>query len=424
MGYKFNPFTGKFDFVGALGRFDFPLVAALGDRITEGAISTSGNNVNFHATGYAAWVPILMRQCVTSPYALNFGVSGEASSQILARVGSVLSSGASVCVVHAGANDTAGVDTRANLAAIYDALYAAGIYVIAVPILPRAGASAYSTALRDKHHATNRWIRMLRGVRKMFAVADAEAVYGDPTSASWTIRSGYSLDDVHPSQAGAQAIAQQIVDILRVITPDGVTAYGAPSDLYSADNVTGNRLTNGGMLGTGGTLDSSVTTTGPLADSWRYTDALAGGATVVLSKSTMSDGRPCQVATISGNYNGSSRSIGFYTTGSNKTGLVAGNELVTEIEISLGAHENIAGIQVQCDTTEGGVTYGRYCGVVNRAFTLLSTGFSGIYRLPTRVLAATPTGLSVWVIVQFKNVGVSSPISGVVKLASASVRNL
>jgi lysophospholipase L1-like esterase len=188
------------------------------------------------------------------------GVGGETSTQIAARVGAVVASAPTYCMVDSGVNDigtgVAGSATViANLTTIIDTLTAAGIKPIVLTMTPSVFINT-PAKLADAGRV-NDWIKALpttRGVN----VIDWRAAVADfaSTTGAWT--AAWSADGIHPNHAGSIRLGQCVAAALDKIIMPG------PGPLLSDAGIgSGILSTNPGMTGTSGTLGTGVTGTAP-----------------------------------------------------------------------------------------------------------------------------------------------------------------
>ncbi len=262
------------------------LVALLGDSITAAGIDNDANNLRNSNRGMTHWLPLLTRQAFRSPQSLNFGVSGQTSGQIAARVGDVIESGAGSCVVLAGTNDL-GVNsaavTKANLAIIYQALAEANILIIALPILPR---TVSGTANYGFINTVNQWIREQGKNYPNFRFIDPWQ-FSDPYSLTMTPPTGYTYDGLHPMAVGMRYIAENVADYLNTLIPAPARQVTTITDhFWAGANPGGFMNANPMMSGTGGTAGAGVT--GQVANDWTIAVTAGGGSvgslTVAASK--------------------------------------------------------------------------------------------------------------------------------------------
>jgi len=184
---------------------------------------------------------------------------------------------------------------------------------------------------------------------------------GDPIGASAGAATSYMYDGLHPAIRGAYWMGIALADaIANTQQSTRATFFTNPADLYhSTDNPSGNLLTNGAFIGTGGALAGGAT--GSVADSFTL-QKTAGAGTVVGSKGTeaVSNGTTyaTQIITTAG------AAIGklyeqLYTPAS-----FAVNDIVyAECEVNVSSATNLLGISLQTDAgTEVGrsMHYGTY----------------------------------------------------------------
>lgn len=407
------------------------LIAGLGDSIT--ALATSVNTAGNYqgCIGFLGQVPYLTRQRVRFRPDLNFGVSGQTSVQIAARVADVVAAKPAVCTVMAGTNDsaangiTSAATTIAALASIYDALQRAGIIVIAIPITGRGGVRPWEDqSHRDRSLFVNQWIRSQRLSRPGYFVADATLAFSDPASAIFPPRAGYVDDGLHPNAIGGYAIANQVATIINQIFPDPLATFGCPADVYSATNTTGNLVTNGLMTAAGGSISGA---TGTVPGSLTLDATGAGGATVVSARNTLADGRGELQVTISGTYNAAFP--GIYATGTLNAGnFSVGDTIEASVEMDIAAgNVSLANSSLLIATTQNSVS--RQSEDFNNAGSGLidlmpSAALSGVLRTPPLVLTSAPSSVKVQLRMLLLAVTVSTPVTADIKWRSLELRKI
>lgn len=281
-------------------------VALLGDSITANNNLAATYNSQ---TGYWTHASILLGKRFASSPALNFGVSGETSAQILARVGTVILAQPDVCVVLAGTNDVAGgvsaENAYANIAQIWKSLTSAGISVVAGTVFPRSDAPmtpTYSKVLQR----LNNLIRLNAPKYVDVHLWDAHQDLADMTSTVSGCISTYFSDNLHPNRLGAYWAGKSLAAVFNKAFPtDGFPAYRCVSggDLFDATYApTGNLLSNALLAGTGGT-NAGAYATGSVANSFTVYRGLGSTITCVASKgvATLPNGQtyPTQILTVS-----------------------------------------------------------------------------------------------------------------------------
>lgn len=416
--------TGRPAYLGAAGQ---RTIAFFGDSISTGYSGTTTLN----KISFCSVVLQLSKQRFSWPQANDFGVSGNTTTQMLARVDDVLAARPDICIVHGGTNDINGgtispTTTISNLDAIYDALIAAGITVIAIPILGRTTPALTSTK-RNYGQQINDWIRRNQETRKGLIVVDCGLAFDDPTSTTWAERSGYTADGLHPNQLGAYYIAKKVVAALDVLFPSFNIPVTSPADAYhSTENPYGNRLETGtGMFGgTSGSI-STGDASGTVATGWTLTSSNLGGATCVASKVTLADGRNAQRITLSGNYTGNDR-WALLSCGATAGNFAAGDTVETMVEAFVAAgNASIEAIVLRQYITDGGQNYFYQDGMPWATGALPTEAYNPIFRTPPRTLGAIPTNVLIYIYIQFVDVAaVSTAIAAEIDFCSACIRTV
>ena len=379
-------------------------MAWVGDSITAAQkASNSGNNVFNSNRSQAFWVPFLTGQRILCPQSLNFGVSGDTTTNVLARMDPILACGAGYFHVMIGVNDSGNLSqTLTNLKSIWDQLLATGAVVLASTVLPRTTAVQ---ATRDYICSINSYIRSKQGYASNFFVIDPFNAYGDPLSTTFSPRTNYSYDGLHPKALGAYYISLPVRDLVNALIPDrGGPCYANSLDNYSGGNLSGSLNTNSILDGTAGTKSAAGSTlTGDVADDWTISVSTNGGTVSNLvttaSKVTVSDGRPGQRIVMSGDVTPAvSGAIDNGTliqltqdvaTPSNVHG---GDTLRAQCEVDIAeGTEGIAVVELKLSVTLDGTTYTSADGAGNPGDLLPSDAFSGTLRTPDLVLPSGNT---------------------------------
>jgi hypothetical protein len=360
------------------------VIAFLGDSITENGQNQIGTtNIIHNAGGYSSWVPPLVKQRYKSDFSLNFGIAGQNSLQINARVQDVINARPRWAVVLMGTNDFtpfAG-NADASCAVIRDTwtqLLDAGIKVVAVTILPKD----ISSPTHDFYIRQNQFIRAHIGYRPNFYVADPAQDLVDPASSTGAAKTNYYIDTTHPAAGyGSYAVAKAVAGVINAVEPLGnLITQDALPDAYSTTLPTGNLLLNGAMQGVGGTLSGG--TTGTVATSWTGNISNAAGLAMA-GASVVSGGRTWQQMTGSGTVTANTTALAILsqTVASPATKVFAGDllEFTGELEVDAGAG-NIISIAAQCRTIIGGVT---------RAYMDLGVNSNGAVAAPNEAMVMT-----------------------------------
>jgi lysophospholipase L1-like esterase len=305
-------------------------VAVLGTSITaaNAPYDQGGGSIVDTGAGYFHWTNMFLRQSMK--LVLQGGVSGDTTGGMLARIGTVLSSGARLCVVETGPNDVQGDSTVTNittsLTSIYQQLNAAGILVAACHIYPTTTIMA-NTSRRTVMHRVNRWITdYARSHPGVILVPWAGAV-SDPSTGGPL--AGTLFDGTHPNTYGAALLGSKLADALEE------WVVGAPDLPYTNGDLT-NGLSNGLMLGN----------TSGVATGWTMNPS--GGAVYSASKVTRQDGDPGewqQIALSSG-------TCGIYADAAAGPAWSVGSPAVAMFEVD-GDATNLTSLQVIIQSYNG-----------------------------------------------------------------------
>lgn len=284
----------------ALSFATVPQIACLGDSnsfLNWGSNPSTGTaQINpptqgiLQCRGYAFWAQTLCDARVEFPQALNFGVSGETSAQILARVDQAAAANADAVVVLAGTNDFGTADlpyatTIANLTAIVTALRSRNKRVLLLTVPPRGHPTSHFFAgTADpkllRLFAVNSWIKRIASQMRGVSVIDPWGDIADPASLYGDFRSGMvNVGDVtHLISASSYQIGKLLAAEFSRLYPPIDWLPKSNSDLYdAASNPVGALNSNAMMLGTGGTLSGTTPVpTGQVADGWTLSGSDAG----------------------------------------------------------------------------------------------------------------------------------------------------
>lgn len=232
---------------------------------------TARNNPDCRVFAAWTWANVLLNQAFS--VLANYGIGGQTTSQILARVDDVIALNPGWVIITAGTNN-AGVaggvaQAQSDLAAMLDAFEAAGIRAVLLTLPPRAG--SYTGTQKGDTLAINEWIRQQARLRPGLLVADVFPALADGTASNYlatTLGFNPSSDGIHLSATGGYACGKVLADVLRphinTLTP------------YSNPNPGANLLTNGRPAGT--------TTAAPTG--WN----VSGGSGLVWSDVARADG--------------------------------------------------------------------------------------------------------------------------------------
>ncbi len=286
-----------------------PLIAFDGDSRIDQGVDTYRTNT----MGIPYWLSFLSGGRFDVRNELNFGIGGQTSTQILARVDSTIAAcraaGCTKLIALFSLNDRGSISgsagstaalTIANLEAYQSAILSAGIDLIWVaelpcgnpdwqaanPTEPDYGLQASATL---NHLAVRRWQLAQPFKHPRVAVADPFPQMVDTTTAAINGRVGVMKDAKHESALGAYLMAQALLPIIEQRLPplSRVTSHAA--DAYSSVNPGGTLLGNKTMLwGAGGTFTGGGSHTGTLPDGWEAN--ITSGLTATFTSVPADDG--------------------------------------------------------------------------------------------------------------------------------------
>ncbi len=399
-----------------------------------------------------------------SPYTNNFGVSGDTTALMLARVGAVLAANCDMVVMDGGTNDAAtGVScatTVANLNAIFTRLLAARVTIIDTTIFPRSGGAAFTLAQAQAALCVNSWRRSF--VQKgsgggvglalssstaqagtptvapsySYFLADLDQYMTDLTQTTWTINTGYLQNDgVHPSTRGASAMGVAVAAIINKIVPPGLQPVMTASDVYDGtNNPRGNLLPNGNMLGTAGTIDgctgqtpTNFTTNSTGTNGWTN-----NGGTCALSVVTLSNGLRATQAVLGGTLAGTFDHMTLTSTVATPGNVVNGDTVRGVVWVYLATgHSNLAAIQPFITSVVAGVTTLTIGGGSATVYPYPVDGFAGTYGIggeswiPMMTQALTVTGApsTLNMQLQFQN-NTAAAITATIKTCCWEIRKI
>lgn len=376
------------------GRPKGATVALIGDSFTAqnappGGYGPIAGAQWYPANGWWDWADIFLGK--RTKRAGTFGVGGQTTAQILARITDVtsLSPKPAYCVVQGGTNDTnlnvASATTIANQQATCEALLAAGIIPILTSIPPVPYTSPGQLASVS---AVLAW-------QKLYARQTSGVIYCDwrryTAKPDGTWRTGMSDDTIHPNSVGCAVLGKALADTLSPLIP-------AVDTLGSVNNDPKLINPNPTLQGTGGTpLGAGVT--GVTPDSWRCEAWL--GDTVVTAVSSVEEealtGERSWKIVLSGG------SIQLRTQPA--TGWAAGDQVYAECEFEFDPTQpfsNIDKINLQIDIPAGatGSSQDPNAPSSDAANHSAASWMKGVLRTPVFTIPAGSTALSAKFIVR------------------------
>ena len=346
-----------------------PLIAFDGDsRIDQGLDGYRTNGI-----GVQYWLSFLLRGRFDVRPELNFGIGGQTSAQVLARVQSTIATckarGCTKLVALFSVNDrgnaasagSTAAATIANLRAYQAAVLDAGIDLVWVAEIPPSNPAwqaanpgepdyGLQPAAVLNHLAVRRWVLAQPFVHPRVQVADPFSLMVDALSAAADAKVGMLKDPKHESELGAWVIAKSLAPIFEQQLPPLSRVTSSVADVYSPTNSGGSLLANTLLTGVGGTFSGAGSHTGTLPDGWDA--SIASGVSAAFSTVTDADGSVWLQASLSG----TAAAVTWLTLsmGIDTTALAAGVEILAVCAQQVDAgHVGLIGNPVRAVVTMG-----------------------------------------------------------------------
>uniref|UniRef100_A0AAU6W3I1 GDSL-like lipase/acylhydrolase n=1 Tax=Pseudomonas phage Cygsa01 TaxID=3138529 RepID=A0AAU6W3I1_9VIRU len=402
-------------------------IAIFGDSRTFQCSTAAGGCENY---GYLFWSLFFARQRCRYDLSDNYGIGGDTTAMMLARIAPVLASQASVVIVLGSTNDRGAAALTAqqsinNLTSIRDQLRAAGKVVIFVAEVPRGDTTFTANRLSGTqlayHAQVRQWI-LNQAAQPGVYVADPWPYMCDPASATGDCKVGYLHDGLHPNTTGAFYLATPIASILNFLYPAPNVLPSSNFDQISVDNPLGCVNVNPMMTGTAGTPATGGS--GQLADGYTGTQASgANGITRTYSKVTK-NGQEWQQCVLAGTASGTAAAVDIARQISLHAKVIPGKylEAVADIEWDAGL-TNIQSIQLGIaitDPVNGTVTIwdgDRYTA----ASVIPNVAASGVLRVPRMLVPAGVTDVRLRLTAYAVD---GSTVSGTIRCRAMALRHL
>ena len=246
------------------------VVAALGDSRIDAIYLDASTRRNLGARSPLNWANALMGHRLV--IGDDYGVSGDRTDQMLARLAAAIASGAGLLYLQGGVNDiaqnyptagTSGATAFANLKAMAEAGRAAGMQVV---IEAEVGAqnlntAAFVTQINELNALLYEYAEETPGVH----VHDARSVVLNATSSDTVVsfKAGYTSDGTHPTPKGAAYWGESLAALLTQIIPSRAQLLGRNRIELPSNGRRQLLLNHLFQTATGGTLSNGVTGTVP-----------------------------------------------------------------------------------------------------------------------------------------------------------------
>ncbi|MBO1078101.1 SGNH/GDSL hydrolase family protein [Roseomonas haemaphysalidis] len=341
---------------------DTASMAVFGDSMTARSSAVNSTLTNLYNNGFDNWLRALSKQRLDFRAANNYGVSGNTTAQMLARVGDVVAAGLPVIRFLGGTNDANAAvpldTTLDNYRAIFAQLRAAPAtqLIIVMAVMPRSfwQDTSQATPGAAKILQYNSFLADYCATHSKMLFVDTYAAWNNGSGAP---KAGFTDEGLHQTAAGAYAGAVPILAALNsrgLLSGAGWLSDINPLTLFDATNAPfGNKLLNPGLSGTAGTMAAGVT--GQVADSWQVTSTVTSGqtGTIVASKEAATDGLgDWQVVTFT-NRVGSNEQVTLTQSVTDASKYAAGETVRFGVEYEASGLVNVTGINIRHTDTPG-----------------------------------------------------------------------
>ena len=302
-------------------------VAVIGDSIAYGnGFASSPTNVKLYAKGYLNWAAFLGRQRWTFDNGDNFGVAGDNTNDVLARIDAALAAttaGTIIldCLTNDGPNGVSLAQSYVNYATLVAKVQAAGRVCVCVTPRPRditaSGLTMTAAQYRD-HLARRDYVLGLNNPAAGVYSVDMWRYLADPASTNGAMKAGYTYDGLHPGLLGGYWGGVALAELFGTARGPGLFQFrdvlvGQNTDVWNASYPRGCVNSNPMMQG------GSTAATG-------YTVAGGSGITSTGSKVTSTGGRAdVQQIVLGGTASANADVYDFYQT------ITAGNLAVGDV---------------------------------------------------------------------------------------------
>lgn len=319
-----------------------------------------------NAQGYPCWVFQRSGYKFRLARGGNFGVGGNTSAMLLARIADVINHPCPNVIVIGPVNDPTLAESITNMTLIIQQLIDGGKRVILGNEMPH---TAGNSTQQDNQIGRRNWLEDPARKATWPSIIQIDTFRPMWNAATYCdFKAGYAPDGLHPATLGNSVLGETIAN---AIAPY-ITAFSgycdAPIsalDTYDASlNPDGCLVAGFMMTGTGGRVDNVLNT--GVATGWNVTTTSAGGATLAFSKGVDADGYDTQIIDITGTATAGTRSLSIAAL-TNQAGdlakVLAGDRLATSGRVKQNVSTLLRGVGtgVQVNGTYGGTAANLSC---------------------------------------------------------------
>lgn len=322
--------------------------AFCGDSITD----DGENNGSWYDIGWICWFRRLCGDSLEFNPDYVYAIQGMGTEHLInTQLPQLLSDKPDIVFTMIGTNDLSLEDYDyivSRLQTYYDEVEAAGIYAVAMPILPR---TTLTDGMKSVADGVNRWL--YKRSKTHNTITFINTISGMLDTSTGSILAAYTADGLHTNRLGAYALGKIVFDAVPDIAKgESAISVGVDADYSATLNPTGNLSSNEFLLGSGGLVQGSATGVSP--DGCRI---ISSGTTVLNgNRTSVSDYASHDAFSIelSGTADGSTSLLitpdGVVPSDQDLTG----KRLVFDMDVDFVSIENIEAIYLGAEV--GGVT--------------------------------------------------------------------
>lgn len=255
-------------------------IALFGDSLA----SNNSDTGKLYTRGFLTFAQQMSGHRLYYDHSYNFGVGGEDSAAIAARVGTVIAKAPDVVLLEMAGNDTnrnIPADTSIGyIKSTVEALVNAGIRVILCTIYPTAGTT------NPTHLAAvakiNQWVLEAKSRYELVEVLDTyDTMFDNDTD---RVKPLYTTDTTHPGGLGSWFLGRKLAKMIMEMMPiDRHIRLANPHDKWTlAGSKNGNIFANPKLTGNTGTVVGTGGS-GTIPDGWQLIMTNAREATVAVA---------------------------------------------------------------------------------------------------------------------------------------------
>lgn len=337
---------------------------------------------NQRVRSYIHWLRLALRQKIRTTAALNFGISGQRSDQVLTNISTIVAAlvaaGVGTLYLLLGTNDIGSVQSpnaaasSSNIDQVIAAVRAVGIVVVCTAETPRpdlAGANlTHWQGIHDHYVAIHN---------------PANGVYTYDPSTVLADNDNRVEDGVHLSVKGNRILGYGLAEFTSSLFP--------ANDILPADN---SEYTSGGLAVGVNIITNALMSGGTtVATGYTGTNNLGGTTTATFSKVSTATGA-WQQTVVSGTPAGAGELFARVEQNQDARANLFGNGDILDGMVEVEVDDGVSGVQSLelVIVTDNTPSDGGYDGSqTTAAYILPATGYAGVLRILPRTLSATPT---------------------------------